>query len=223
VLKAIQESNELPSIRFQKFRTDAVPAIEKYSAGIVGSAVHTDLCDGAAGMLRGISLTAWNDHQDMTTAVAANELALKYVRSAEIREQLIVDQTTLRGVATQRAAQRKSSNMKSAGCFVVLAIIGLVVFISSFSSNKSSVSTPRSTPPASPSPNDEGIYRVPKSQTAELNRDRQTVEAAKARAEQYSTQLESLSKEIERDRGYLNGNSRVAVDDYNAKLQRYRH
>jgi hypothetical protein len=259
VLQAIQESKELPSIRFNKFRIEAVPAISKISAGIVGSEEHTDLWDGAAGILRGISLTAWNDHQDMTTAVAGNELALKYVRSAELRQRLVADQTTLREMAVQRsayqAAQKKSSNQSGTGCLVVLGIIGLFVLIGSFGSNNSSsssssassVSTPRYTAPAStytapastytaPSTftapktyttpvsygtSDKDVYRVPQARTTELDRDRQAVDAAKARAAQSSNQIETLAREIERDRAYLNRNNQIAVDDFNRKVNRY--
>lgn len=223
-LKAIHESTAHPKIRLNRFRSYAVPAISNCSIGIVGSKEHTDLCDGAANILRGISLTAWNDHQDMTTAVATNELALTYVRSTELRQQLVTDEITLRQMATQRTApqptQQKSPNQSGVGCLVLLGIIGLFALIGTFSSNKS-VPTPSSPAPASPSPTDYGNNSVPPPRTGELDRDRQAVEDANAQLKQFYTQIEGLSKEIEQDRAYLNRNSQVAVDDFNRKVNRY--
>jgi len=228
VLKAIQESKALPNILLNKFRTEAVPVMTKGYAGIVGSKEHTELWDGAAGVLRGISLAAWNYHQDMTTAVAANELALEYVRSAELRQRLIADQTFLRQATTQLSTQQKSGNLSGAGCLVCLGVIGLFALIGAIGSNKSSssfstpaVSTPRYVAPSPTSSNNKEIYSVPRAETTELNRDLKAVEAAKAQLEQFYTQIESLGTEIERDRAYLNRNSRVAVDDFNRKVNRY--
>ena len=229
VLKAIQESKALPNILLSKFRTDAVPVMAKGYAGIVGSKEHTELWDGAAGVLRGISLAAWNYHQDMTTAVAANELALEYVRSAELRQRLIADQTFLRQATTQLSTQQTSRNLSGAGCLLCLGLIGVVALFGAIGSNKSSsslsstpaVSTPRYVAPSPTSSNNKDIYKVPQAETTELNRDLKAVEAAKAQLEQFYTQIESLGTEIERDRAYLNRNSRVAVDDFNRKVNRY--
>jgi hypothetical protein len=155
ILKALQDSGELPSIRFSRFKREAVPAVSKASTGIVGSEDHVELVNAAAIVLRAISLAAWNDHKDMATAVAANDMAAKYARDADIRQRLTADQTTLR----EMAAQKKSTNHSGTGCLVVLGIIGLCVLIGSFNSNKgsssssyspSSVSTPsRYTAPSS--------------------------------------------------------------------------
>jgi hypothetical protein len=251
ILKALQDSGDLPSVRLSRFRSEAVPAITKAATGIVGSEEHSDLVNAAAIVLRAISLGAWNDHQDMATAVAANEMATKYVRDPEMRQRLVADQTTLREMAVKssayQAAQKKSSNQSGTGCLVMLGIGGLLALIGLFGSNKpspptstSSVSTPRYTAPAStytapstftaPKPStapvsysttSKDIYRVPQSRTTELDRDRQAVDAAKARAAQYSNQIETLAREIERDRAYLNQNSQIAVDDFNRKVSRY--
>jgi hypothetical protein len=223
-LKAIHESTVHPSIRLKEFRKHAAPAISNCSAGIVGSKEHTDLCDGAANILRGISLAAWNDHQVMTTAVAANELALTYVRSTELRQQLTADGITLRQMATQRtAAQQESPKRNGAGCLVWLVLFGLFGLISSFCSNKSSssyssppaVPTPVYTAPASPNLPENGTYQQ------ELDRDRQAVEAERTQLDQYSSQIDSLGAEIERDRASLNQHSQSAVDDFNLKVHRY--
>ena len=256
LLKVLQDSNTAPSVRFNRFKSEAVPAISKASSAISGSEEHSDLVNAAAIVLRTISLSAWNDHQDITTAVAANEMATKYACDAEIRQRLTADKITLLGMAAQRAAwagQQKSSS--GTGCLVVLGIIGFFVLIGSFGSKKSSLSSsstspvaaPRYTAPAStysapastysaPSTltarptysaavsintGDKGTSRVPQSNTAELDRDRQPVEAAQARVAQYSSQIESLASEIERDQASLNRNSQFAMDDFNRKVNRY--
>ena len=291
ILKALQESSALPSVRFSRFKSDAVPAITKATVGIVGSEEHTDLVNAAAIILRAISLSAWNEHQDMTTAVAANEMAIKYGSGTEMRKRLTEDQTTLREMmeqaprASHQATKQNSSSNSSDGCLVLLGIIGLFALINSCNSAKSSLSssssnpslstpkfnftldsrspslsnpestylkartallernapspslstpestyqTPKSTsvasptytPPVSDNAKDKDTYRVPKTRTTELDRDRQAVNAAKARAQQYSNQIETLASEIERDRAYLDRNSQSAVDNFNQKVNRY--
>jgi len=240
ILNALQDSGEHPSVRLNRFIREAVPAISKVSTGsIAGTDDHAELVNAAAIVLRGIALAAWNTHQDMPTALAAaTQLALEYARDKELKRRLDADETTLLQMAPHRVAQQKSSNQSGIGCLVVLGIIGLFVLIGSLGSNKSSssssystssVSTParHTTPssnysaPTSYTTSETGTYRVPQSRTAELDRDRQAVEAAKARAAQYSSQIESLAREIERDRAYLNRNSQFAVDDFNRKVNRY--
>lgn len=70
------------------------------------------------------------------------------------------------------------------------------------------------------SPSD-STYYVPKSRKAELERDSQEVEAAKARAAEFADQIESLARTIETERVYLNRNDQFEVDRFNAKVNRY--
>ena len=177
LLKVLQDSNTAPSVRFNRFKSEAVPAISKASSAISGSEEHSDLVNAAAIVLRTISLSAWNDHQDITTAVAANEMATKYACDAEIRQRLTADQATLREMAAQRAGnqagQQKSSS--GTGCPVVLGIIGFFVLIGSFGSKKSSssssstssVSTPRYAAPASTYTAPASTYSSPSTLTAQ--------------------------------------------------------
>lgn len=209
ILQAIQESKEPPSVRLKKFQIEAVPAISNCSPGIVASETHTDLLNSAAALLRGISLAAWNDHQDMATAAAANGLAVKYAGDATLREQVIADQVTLRDLAMKQSAQQKSSSQGGAGCLVVLGIIGVFVLIGSFGSNKSSSSSSSTS------------YRVPVSRTAELHRDRQSVETAKTLAEESARELRSFWNELERERRFLDTRDTSAVNDYNRRVDRY--
>jgi len=54
-----------------------------------------------------------------------------------------------------------------------------------------------------------------------LSQERQSVELAKAQAESLSNQLESLSREIERDRLYLDRTSQFSVDALNRKVSQH--
>src|SRR5262249_24569602 len=97
LLKTLQESTAHPSSRLETFTRGAMPAIDGAVAKLPpGSDDANELFDSAAIVLRGISLEAWNTHQDRTTAVAANELALKLARGAELKARLLEDQATLR-------------------------------------------------------------------------------------------------------------------------------
>ena len=57
--------------------------------------------------------------------------------------------------------------------------------------------------------------------SSELSQERQSVELAKAQAESLSNQLESLSREIERDRLYLDRTSQFSVDALNRKVSQH--
>jgi hypothetical protein len=183
--------------------------------------------------------------------VRSDTLAIKYARDSELTQRLEADQTTLRQIIAQRTAQeaaRKSSNKNT--MLAVLGIIGLLALIGAFGSNKSasrsagstsSVLTPPihvapistspipaiySTPtsqivPSSEDTTDDPVYRVPKNRTAELEQDWQEVEAAKARAAQFSSQIESFARTIESNRAYLNRNDQFEVDKFNAKVNHY--
>ncbi len=124
ILKRIQESKEHPSSRLDRFRTEFVPALLTVSASVVGSQAYTDICDSAAIVLRGISLAAWNDHHDIVTAEAANELAHKHVRETELKQRLIDDRLAL---STQRAAQQLSRKQNSVSPLVIMGYLVVVI------------------------------------------------------------------------------------------------
>jgi DNA-binding response OmpR family regulator len=105
LLKSIQDSEESPSVRLTRFKSDAVAAIVK-AAGVSGfsenygypsstSADFKELFDSAAIVLRGIALDAWNNHHDRQTAVAANDLAAKHATSPELKQRLAEDKKAL--------------------------------------------------------------------------------------------------------------------------------
>jgi hypothetical protein len=234
ILKAIQDSRELPSVRFERFRSEAVPALAKASTGMAGSEKHTELWDGAASVLRDLSLASWNDHKDLPTAVSAIDLALIYARSGDLRQRLIGDQTTLHEMASQRVAQKVEqetlSKRKRVAWTVALMIVGLVVLNSMFNVNQSS---PRSAPsnPGSSSATevtqsssgvyDNQTYHVPKYMVSELTRERAAVEAVRQSLEELSARASNTSKEIEWHRRYLDQTDEVAVFSFNAKVREY--
>jgi hypothetical protein len=273
LLTAIQDSSEIPSVRLYRFRNQAIRAISKAIVGIVGSDDHWALVDSAAAVLRGVSLSAWNGHQDTPTALAANELASKYAHDTALRSRLIQDQLTLE---KQRSASPRSTNERNTwekagywlgkrlctpqGLVIAgVAILLLIVVISSDSNKPSPASnsypslpaptpftyTPSLRTPSPPAPavrspapayipptppfnpgtparsNNTGTFRIPQSKTAELDRDRQGLDTAKAEAGRSAAQLESLVSEIERDRTNLDRSSQFAVEAFNRKVARY--
>lgn len=259
LLKSIQDSTDSPSVRFARFKRDAVAAIIK-AAGISGfsenygylsatSADFKELFDSAAIVLRGISLDAWNKHQDRQTAVAANDLAIKHATSPELKQRLAEDKATLQQMGAQAAAaaaaQREKSNNTGVGCLVVVAIfIVLGVIGSCNSTNNSSSSrsytpstpsaptyTPPSATPSAPTytpPSTFGgensggnVYRVPSSVSSTLKIEKEEIESERTTLEALEAQIEKLGREIERDRIYLDRTSQYAIDAFNAKVDRY--
>jgi hypothetical protein len=318
LLKSIQDSKESPSERLARFKRDAVAAIVK-AAGVSGfsenygylSATSEDfneLFDSAAIVLRGISLDAWNNHQDRQTAVAANELAVKHATSPELKQRLGEDKKTLQQVRYEAdlapiAAAPSLSTFNGIGFklygatdkdsatgsylstyyFVFLFIpifpicryrvtssgdsyrffgkaplrsfdkwhlaisIGLIVLLIILASSSGSASTPSNsssytapppatayTPPAPSTPaytpptanagnanSDGNVYSVPSDVSSELDREKVGIEADRVALKQLDDQLDSLGREIESDRIYLDKTSQDAVDAFNAKVDRY--
>jgi DNA-binding response OmpR family regulator len=259
LLKSIQDSKESPSSRLARFKRDAIAAIVK-AAGISGfsenygylsasSEDFKELFNSAAIVLRGISLDAWNNHQDRQTAVAANDLAIKHATSPDLKQRLTEDSATLQQMGAQAAAsaaaQREKSNNTGMGClivvgiFIVLGIIGSCNSTNNPSSNNSytppAPSAPAYTPPAvaptaptyTPPPTFGGgnsggnAYRVPSSVSSALKTEKEEIESERATIEASEAQIEKLGREIESDRIYLDRNSQYAVDAFNEKVDRY--
>lgn len=246
LLKSIQDSKASPCIQLARFERDVIPAIVK-AAGISGlsqnhgylsaaSADYKDLFDSVAIVLRGISLDAWNNHQDRRTAVAANELAVKHATSPELKQRLAEDKATLQQMGAQMsasaAAQREKSNNTGVGClvvvaiFIVLGIIGSCNSTNTSSSNSSYMPPPTPTAPAYTPPPTVGnpankTYRVPSSVSSTLDDEKTKIESERITLEALDAQVEGLGREIERDRPYLDRTSQFAVDEFNAKVGRY--
>lgn len=256
LLKSIQDSNESPSERLVRFKRDAVAAILKAS-GISGfseshgylsaaSIEANELFDSAAIVLRGISLDAWNKHQDRQTAMAANDLAIKHATTPELKQRLAEDKATLQQMGAQAAAaEREKSNNSGVGCLIAVVIFIVLGVIGSCNSTNRSSNSNSYTPPASsapvytppsvapsaptyaPSPtfgggNSDGkTYRVPSSVSNTLASEKAEIETERATIEAFERQIEKLGSEIERDRNYLDRTSENAVDTFNAKVERY--
>lgn len=104
LLKSIQDSKESPCARLARFERDAIPALVE--VGATGYSPNSgylsviprdceDLFNSAAVVLRGISLDAWNNHQDLRTALAANDLAIKHATDPDLKQRLTEDKATL--------------------------------------------------------------------------------------------------------------------------------
>ena len=245
LLKLIQTSLENPAKRLSWFKRDAVDAVNKaagvsgYSESLGFIATVTEpvkaLLDGAALVLRGISLDAWNKHNDRQTAVEANRMAILYAVNPEIKSRLKEDQTTLQqlnrnsnsgGTAGRRYENKPATESKVNPGMVVLVIIGiLVVFgiIGSCNSSNSSSSSNSYSPPSTTSSDSSGknVYRVPKYVSSELDREKAAIETDRAALRQLHGQVDSLARQIDSERIYLNNTSSYEVDAFNAKVRGY--
>ena len=253
LLKSIQDSKESPSARLARFKRDVVATITKV-AGISGFSQNygylsatteefKELFDNAAIVLRGISLDAWNNHQDRQTAVTANELAILHATSPELKQRLAEDKSTLQQQSThhldgsgwQRTNAKEKSSSVNPG-MVFLVIVGILVVWGVIGSCNSTNDSPHSTtydshtpsapaytpPPASDGGSSGGnVYRVPSDVSSALDREKAGIEADRAVLKQLDDQLDSLGRKIESDRIYLDKTSQDAVDAFNAEVDRY--
>jgi len=97
LLAAIRDSEDSPRARLERFNAEASVALNSAMAELsLGSDGYNELWEFAALVLRGISLDAWNDHQDWETAVAANRDALRAATSLVLKRRLSEDEGTLR-------------------------------------------------------------------------------------------------------------------------------
>jgi hypothetical protein len=219
VLKEIQDSNEIPSARLRRIHSQILTVLAELRPRIADSQAYIELCDAVAVVLRGISLAAWNEHQDRATAVSANNLALRHVRDNNIRQHLTNDTKVL----SQMAAQRRANLVARLGCWGPIGIIVVLAVIGSFTSKQTSPSSSSTsyTQPSSTNSSQSGTYHIPSYRTAELNRDQQSIEAAKNQLQHLDWQLESLREEIEQDKLFLDNASQERVNAYNVKVDRY--
>ena len=167
-------------------------------------------------------------------------------RLLEDRATLQKNSTThLGGPGWQKPKIGKQSSNLHPGT-VVLGIVGILVvwgIIDSCNSTNDSLhgttyeshpaSAPAYTPPAPSAPaftpppgfdsgsSGKNEYRVPDYVSTELDREKAGIEADRAIIKQMDDQLDSLGREIENDRIYLDKTSQYAVDAFNAKVDRY--
>jgi DNA-binding response OmpR family regulator len=246
VLRSIQESKKSPSSRLARFKHEAIPSIvEATNAAFAPQCGYPSevkkkfarLFDDAASVLRGLSLDAWNNHQDRQTAIEANDLAIHHSTSLELKQQLAEDKATLQqagaNIAAIAAAKRKSSQKAGLGVLAVVAgiiVLGIINSDNSTSSPPSNInftpsapSAPAYSPPqASDNGNSDGNGdSVPSSAGNPLKQEKEEIESERAALEALDAQVTALGREIENDRLYLNRTDQSAVDDFNAKIERY--
>jgi len=247
LLKTIGEGKEPAIARMARFTRELAPLLKNVETAVVpGSAVHSELYDYAANVLRGISVDAWNISNDIATAGATIHLALEYVRTPENKKKLLADESNFRNISQRIAAQKEAADKKRrnaligwGAAFAVLVIIGLA------NSQNSPAPTTRSTyPPSTPSavpaqstfrppirstypPSTpfavpaQNTFRVPSYIDSELALERQAIEAEQTQIRRMSTQLENLGNEINAERLALDTTDQSAVDAFNYKVNDY--
>jgi hypothetical protein len=102
LLKKLQDSKEKPRKKLEQFNTTVITAVKAAIAGLQSDveAQKNQLLDSVAIVLRGISLDAWNKDNDSATAVAANELAIKYASETQLKQRLQEDHATISKVSS---------------------------------------------------------------------------------------------------------------------------
>jgi hypothetical protein len=159
LLKKLQDSKEHPSVRLARFEREVAPCIVVVSLGIETTEARTDLLNSAAIVLRTISLDAWNEHQDVTTATNANSVAMKYAFDAEIRQRLIEDNTTLQGVLLSKSAQ--NTRKSGTGCLVMLGAVALLVLAGHYVASNAFATTQKSVSPVSQATRENDAHSAP--------------------------------------------------------------
>lgn len=129
-----------------------------------------------------------------------------------------------------------ASRHRPALAWLVVIAIGGIIALAIWAANSSTPSSgtyrPSRSPASQPSystpsprlPNtshDGSTYRVPRSASAELDRDRRAIDAAEANLSQKQSELDALDRQINRDRLTLDRKSELAVTRFNQKIDRY--
>ena len=225
LLKTIGEGKEPAIARMERFTRELAPFLKNVETVVVpGSAVHSELYDYVAIVLRGISVDAWNISNDIATAGEAIHLALDYVRTPETKKKLLADKSIFQNLAQRIAAQKEAADKKRrnaligwGAAFTVLVIIGLA--------NSQNSPTPPARhiypPPPPSSVPAQSTFRVPSYIESELALERQAIEAEQAQIKRMSTQLENLGNEINAERLALDATDQSAVDAFNDKVNDY--
>lgn len=129
-----------------------------------------------------------------------------------------------------------ASRHRPALAWLVLISIGGIIALAIWAANSpapsSGTNRPSRSPAAEPSystpslrlpstSRDGSTYRVPMSVSAELDRDRRAIDSAEAKMSQLQTELDSLVRQIDRERLTLDRTSELAVMRFNQRVERY--
>lgn len=100
-LKTIQDTPAHPKAKLQRLRAEVVPLLEDLKKRLGASSESvTQLSDSVAIALRGISIEAYNNHQDFTTALDAIQSAQTHAQDPELKRKISEDVATVRQAAS---------------------------------------------------------------------------------------------------------------------------
>jgi len=197
--------------------------------------------------IRSLAIACHNSHADSELSAQVLGLCKLFrFKGAELDKKLEEDFKVVEGILSNRrhteqtvAARRKeqepSNTARVLGCLITVAVLILIGVISSLSSRETAPKrTSRTLPNTSGRPaeqtrslprtsNSESktVYRIPSYVSAELEKDSQAIDREKAKAERLANQLDSLSRQIERERLLLDRTSQFAVNEFNSKVNTY--
>ena len=100
-LKAIQDTPAHPKSKLQRLRAEVLPLLEDLKKRLGASSESvTQLSDSVAIALRGISIEAYNNHQDFTTALDAIQSAQTHAQDPELKRKISEDLAIVRQAAS---------------------------------------------------------------------------------------------------------------------------
>ena len=86
-----------------------------------------ELLDSVAIVLNGISLDAWNNHQDFKTAVDANALATTNARSPELINRLKENHADLKKFAEKKEATKQAEWKDTILGWVIVIVVFIII------------------------------------------------------------------------------------------------
>jgi tetratricopeptide (TPR) repeat protein len=194
--------------------------------------------------IRSLAITCHNSHADSELSAQVLGLCKLFrFKGAELDKKLEEDFKTIGQIISGRRRvehtvvvewpKQESSNKVALAALVIVAAVIVISVIATLSSPRTTSRMgsygPRNTsrPPAyrsssGTSSTESGtVYRVPSYVSAELERDSQAIDREKAKAERLASQLDGLSRDIERERLLLDQTSQFAVDEFNRRVNSY--
>lgn len=122
-LSSIDKSAIKPWEKLAKIKEQILPKLPSLASSIGASnEVYQQFMDSLAIVLRGLSVDAHNEHQDLATADAAIKLALKLVADPDLKNKIIADIATLESNKAVQSAQNWAVR-KNSGCMSMVAYL----------------------------------------------------------------------------------------------------
>lgn len=241
-LAALEERKGSASARLAEFIESVLPELKKFSEDINKfPSLRLAFYERVAHVLRDISVDAWNQNEDGTTALNALGHAETYALKPDSKEQLTKDRTALEHLYGEK--RRKITRERTKIAAVAIGVLLFFIYIGASGpdekpatptlSDQYSPPSNYSPPPApssgsssyvnpSPPQNTEKIYHVPNYWTAELAQDKAAAEAAEARAAEYDRRLETARQEIEAKQARAN-RVKVQADQLEQEIESERY